>query len=191
MTLSESKQSNKSNRSTLSSRSQTWPDQVFDSAVSSPYNTHPSSVENSPVSVRYSGPIWEEISPDQPKTCHAPKGKGTSKPKHAIHGSISSGTPQLSNQVPSAPVGQYPCLWDNICNSTFSRPFDRNRHMQTHWPKAKKPKYECPEAKTVPWCDRIGDNAFTREDHRDQHRRKVHMVKLPPKPRGVRGKNKN
>ena len=84
--------------------------------------------------------------------------------------------------------GLYPCLWGGDCNRTFSRPFDRNRHMQTHWLKEAEPRFECPEAKTVPWCDRTGANAFTREDHRDQHRRKVHMVKLPPKPRGLWGK---
>ena len=84
--------------------------------------------------------------------------------------------------------GLYPCLWGGDCNRTFSRPFDRNRHMQTHWPKEAEPRFECPEAKTLPWCDRTGANAFTREDHRDQHRRKVHKVRIPPKPRGLRGK---
>lgn len=58
--------------------------------------------------------------------------------------------------------------------------------METHWPKDQKPRYDCPEAEFVPWCDRKGDKAFTRRDHRDQHRRKVHMVDLPKKARGVR-----
>ena len=79
--------------------------------------------------------------------------------------------------------GRYQCLWVGDCNRTFSRPFDRNHHMQTHRPKEAEPRFECPEAKTLPWCDRTGANAFTREDHRDQHRRKVHKVRIPPKPR--------
>ena len=87
------------------------------------------------------------------------------------------------------------CLWTNSdndppCTSAFARNFDRRRHMQTHWAKEDKPRFPCPEAESVSWCDRMGDKSFDREDHRDQHRRKVHMIDIPKKPRGIRAGDK-
>ena len=100
--------------------------------------------------------------------------------------SSSAATTTPTTTKERSPSGPFVCLWDDACQRSFARDYDRTRHMKTHWPEEAKPRYDCPEAEYVPWCDRKGENAFSRLDHMHQHRRNVHMVPLPKKARGVR-----
>ncbi|KAL8984170.1 MAG: hypothetical protein Q9177_004770, partial [Variospora cf. flavescens] len=70
----------------------------------------------------------------------------------------------------------------------FTRSFDLGRHLKTHFPDDT-PRLDCPKATAggAAWCNRVGERGFTRQDHLNEHLRKVHLVDLPKTARGTRG----
>ncbi|KAL9000541.1 MAG: hypothetical protein Q9169_000834 [Polycauliona sp. 2 TL-2023] len=100
---------------------------------------------------------------------------GTSN-KHAKPGSSS---PTTSKPAP------YVCVYPG-CSRAFARPYDLQRHMKVHFPDSVD-KLDCPHgAKEGSFCKRVGENGFTRKDHLDEHKRKVHLMPLPKSARGTR-----
>ncbi|KAI4094792.1 MAG: hypothetical protein LQ344_002038 [Seirophora lacunosa] len=71
------------------------------------------------------------------------------------------------------------------CPRQFARSFDLDRHLKTHFPAAA-PRLDCPKGLAGAWCGRVGDRGFTRQDHLNEHLRKVHLVDLPKSARGSR-----
>ncbi|KAI4185197.1 MAG: hypothetical protein LQ346_005960 [Caloplaca aetnensis] len=68
----------------------------------------------------------------------------------------------------------YICLYPQ-CDQAFARSFDLNRHQQTHFP-IPAIELDCPKGGEGGFCGRVGDRGFARQDHLDEHLRKVHLV---------------
>lgn len=66
----------------------------------------------------------------------------------------------------------YVCLHPG-CSRAFARMYDLDRHCKTHYPQTTQ-KFDCPEAVKGSFCGRMGDRGFTRNDHLNEHLRKVH-----------------
>ncbi|KAL8717536.1 MAG: hypothetical protein Q9225_005229 [Loekoesia sp. 1 TL-2023] len=78
----------------------------------------------------------------------------------------------------------YICVFSG-CPRQFSRSFDLDRHMKTHFPPSVD-KLDCPKGAQGSFCKRVGDKGFTRKDHLEEHLRKVHLVDLPKSAQGSR-----
>ncbi|KAL8843597.1 MAG: hypothetical protein Q9170_000101 [Blastenia crenularia] len=89
------------------------------------------------------------------------------------HGLVSTPCPPLSKSTKPTP---YICLFPN-CSRQFARSFDLARHMKWHFGGLNE-KLDCPHAQES-LCGRAGDKGFTREDHLNEHLRKVHMMTVP------------
>lgn len=91
-------------------------------------------------------------------------------PRHSTQSNKTRNTP-----ASCASQNRYSCLWPN-CEFTAARAFDLGRHVNTHTPETAR-RLDCPYARNG-FCGRMGERGFTREDHRNEHIRKVH-----PRPR--------
>ncbi|KAI4261663.1 MAG: hypothetical protein L6R42_003141 [Xanthoria sp. 1 TBL-2021] len=67
----------------------------------------------------------------------------------------------------------YACLHPG-CSCRFARSSDLDQHTRSHVPVFLN-KLDCPSG----FCGRIGDRGFTRQDHLNEHLRKVHLADLP------------
>lgn len=126
----------------------------------------------------------QDVSPPRPTGQHPSSNSERAENKVRSLSRLSTTTKSSACRSPKSIPGSFVCLWDPTCQRSFLNSYDRRRHMETH-SRESRPRYDCPEAEFVPWCDRKGERGFTRKDHRDQHRRKVHMVDLPRKARGI------
>ncbi|KAL8877743.1 MAG: hypothetical protein Q9198_004297 [Flavoplaca austrocitrina] len=97
------------------------------------------------------------------------------------HRSLSALTDKVSDD--SSKSNPYICSYPG-CPRSFARPYDLDRHMRVHLPPDK---YDCPQGlREGGFCNRVGENGFSRRDHLNEHLRKVHMLDLPKSARGTR-----
>lgn len=91
------------------------------------------------------------------------------------HGTTSTHSRRKHRNMPNPipiPKGRARCPYPD-CNSTFSRPADVPRHVNSVH-EAEKHKTDCP----IEGCDRKGAKGFPRVDHRDAHVKKTHGVDM-------------
>lgn len=84
------------------------------------------------------------------------------------------------SQKPSPDICLYPG-----CTRQFAGSFDLDRHVRTHLPDPVT-RLDCPKAGPGGFCGRAGSQGFTRQDHLNEHLRKVHFVNLPTSLQGRR-----